>query len=141
MSLQCGGGKHAELSERSFRASPSIHFVDLTRTQRCKDEVNRRAGVQPRFYLGPILLHELNYSPPLLFPSHTGHSCCGRAAITAPYWHLLMKQQYSKQVGSHTQKRARTHTAIFVILRCQKPIPYLKLNHNVPSPAITFSIT
>lgn len=67
--LQCAKKRAGRIKQAQFHASPSIHFVDLTRTQWCKDKVNRRAGVQPRFYLGLILLHELNYFPSSALPN------------------------------------------------------------------------
>lgn len=85
--LHASGAQSAKrINCLQFYASPPIHFVDDTRTV-CKDMVNRRAGVQPRFYLSPILLHTLNYSPSLAF-SHS-------------YWsHLLLVLQVQHHTGT-----------------------------------------
>lgn len=102
ISALCKKKRACRIKRAQFHASLAMHFVDLSRTLWRKDEVNRRAGVQPRFYLGPILLHELNYFSSLALPNSYWPHLLWTATITAPYCHLLMKQQYSKQVGLHT---------------------------------------
>lgn len=42
----------------------------------CKDMVNRKPVVQPRFHPSPILLHALNFFPSLSFLAHIGQICC-----------------------------------------------------------------
>ena len=76
--------------ELTVCSSSHLHYTFCWwyKDKACKDMVNRRAGVQPRFYPSPILLHALNYSPPLSF-SHIGHMCgcclsCKYSSTLAP---------------------------------------------------------